>query len=315
MPAIRQGKSRASSDPPSAASELDIFMIDPSSEPLGAPISFGNTQLATLTGVAFLNGKQHVLVPQHPRFDYHQEISEVLHMKNQLLEFDEDSDAEEDEDIDIMMSDEDSIFDTGIHESKTPVMPDLKSHQASFTPEATRLPRIDCANQFDPIGSRIHLATLSDDVAVNNLDYECLPVSHNEIALRNRLRLPTAIKEAPRYLYPDQIASKPEESAVLAMTGTTGLIKGTMLESPYYIKMPGSSKCQEMWPVRFERETRHGDCGAWVVNAVTGMIYDHIVAGDPHNGMAYIIPAYKVFEDIKGRFGTQPSLYGDDSNV
>ena len=51
-----------------------------------------------------------------------------------------------------------------------------------------------------------------------------------------------------------------------------------------------------------------GDCGAWVVNANTGLLYGHIVAGDPVTGMAFIIPAHKVFSDIEHRFGVRPAL-------
>ena len=51
-----------------------------------------------------------------------------------------------------------------------------------------------------------------------------------------------------------------------------------------------------------------GDCGAWVVNANTGLVYGHIVAGDPVTGTAFIIPAHKVFSDIEHRFGSRPAL-------
>lgn len=32
------------------------------------------------------------------------------------------------------------------------------------------------------------------------------------------------------------------------------------------------------------------------------------MAGDPVSGLTYIVPAYKVFDDIESRFGTQPVL-------
>lgn len=51
-----------------------------------------------------------------------------------------------------------------------------------------------------------------------------------------------------------------------------------------------------------------GDCGSWVVNARNGEIYGHVVAGDISSGLAYIIPAYKVFDDIDLRFGSRPVL-------
>ncbi len=51
-----------------------------------------------------------------------------------------------------------------------------------------------------------------------------------------------------------------------------------------------------------------GDCGAWVIDALTGSIYGHVIAGDLTSSTAYIIPAYKVFDDIEDRFGVPPLL-------
>ena len=51
-----------------------------------------------------------------------------------------------------------------------------------------------------------------------------------------------------------------------------------------------------------------GDCGSLVVNATTGDIYGHIVSGDPSSGLAFMIPAYKVFDDIEKQFGARPSF-------
>ena len=51
-----------------------------------------------------------------------------------------------------------------------------------------------------------------------------------------------------------------------------------------------------------------GDCGAWVIDAVTGSIYGHVIAGDLTSSTAFIIPAYKVFDDIEDRFGVPPLL-------
>ena len=39
-----------------------------------------------------------------------------------------------------------------------------------------------------------------------------------------------------------------------------------------------------------------------------GQLFGHIVAGDPMLGLAFIIPAYKIFDDIKSRFGEEPLL-------
>ena len=118
------------------------------------------------------------------------------------------------------------------------------------------------ATQSDPV----KLATLPLDHSVNDLDYECLPLEDVDFEKPNRILLPTSNNGNPTYLHPQEIASEAEESTVLAVTGTTGLVKGTIsgttglvkgtiFKNSYYIKMSGSSKCQEMWPVRLERNT------------------------------------------------------------
>ena len=46
-----------------------------------------------------------------------------------------------------------------------------------------------------------------------------------------------------------------------------------------------------------------------------GQLFGHIVAGDPMLGLAFIIPAYKIFDDIKSRFGEEPLLCPSTSVV
>jgi hypothetical protein len=47
-----------------------------------------------------------------------------------------------------------------------------------------------------------------------------------------------------------------------------------------------------------------GDSGSWVIDAVTGDLYGHVVAGVPETGLAYIIPAYKTLGDIEKCLGS-----------
>jgi hypothetical protein len=42
-----------------------------------------------------------------------------------------------------------------------------------------------------------------------------------------------------------------------------------------------------------------GDCGAWVLNSETGDLHGHVVAGHPDGRVVYIIPAYKIFNEVK----------------
>ena len=51
-----------------------------------------------------------------------------------------------------------------------------------------------------------------------------------------------------------------------------------------------------------------GDCGSLVVDASTGDIYGHIVAGSPESGAAYIIPAYHIYDHLKRNFDRELKL-------
>ncbi|KAF4629312.1 hypothetical protein G7Y89_g8839 [Cudoniella acicularis] len=51
-----------------------------------------------------------------------------------------------------------------------------------------------------------------------------------------------------------------------------------------------------------------GDCGAWVVDAHSGALYGHVVAGNSSLRRAYIIPAINVMNDILQRFQHSPIL-------
>lgn len=102
MPAIHQAKSL--SHAPSRYdynNTLDVFLNEPASEPFGAQISFGDSKLATMLGIVHLNGKQHALIPQHPRFNHNREDLNNTCAKDELLEFDEDSEIDETDFVEI----------------------------------------------------------------------------------------------------------------------------------------------------------------------------------------------------------------------
>lgn len=111
------------------------------------------------------------------------------------------------------------------------------------------------------------------------------------------------------HLHPLEVATRPRDSHVLSVTGSAGLLKGTMSGTPSYKTIPGSKRIQELWTVRFEGKLVTGDCGSWVVNAQSGDLFGHIIAGSPESGVGYIVPAYQILEDVKTRFGLDLELY------
>ena len=165
----------------------------------------------------------------------------------------------------------------------------------------------------------------------NDLDYEIFEIDDPHHHNWNRVELPSP-GDHIRRIIPNKIARTLVECPVWAATGTTGCVQGIMMRQPHYIKMEGSETFQEMWVLKLDRNTSKssespqrafwlifplvdpGDSGAWVVDSA-GQLYGHIVAGDPMLGLAFIIPAYRIFEDIKSRFGEEPLLCHSSSVI
>ncbi|MCJ1411362.1 peptide-N4-(N-acetyl-beta- glucosaminyl)asparagine amidase [Ptychographa xylographoides] len=103
---------------------------------------------------------------------------------------------------------------------------------------------------------------------------------------------------------PQRVAiSGPKNARVIARTRSAGVMKGLLSGTPTFTTAPGSQTFQEVWTVALDGPIAEGDCGSWIVDAITGDLYGHIVSGSPESGKAYIVPAYQVFEDIKRQTG------------
>lgn len=112
-------------------------------------------------------------------------------------------------------------------------------------------------SQIIQLGPKI--STLSSDCTMNDLDYEVFRIDDPTFPTFNEVNTSAPNMEYPRPIYPKQIARRvTAETAVRVVTGTTGCVKGTILECPYYLKMAGSMKYQETWQVVLERPT--GKC-------------------------------------------------------
>jgi tetratricopeptide (TPR) repeat protein len=51
-----------------------------------------------------------------------------------------------------------------------------------------------------------------------------------------------------------------------------------------------------------------GDCGSWVIDDESGDLYGHVIAGDHATRDTYILPAYKMFNEIANSYGSMPTL-------
>ncbi|KAH0541248.1 hypothetical protein FGG08_004253 [Glutinoglossum americanum] len=115
-------------------------------------------------------------------------------------------------------------------------------------------------------------------------------------------------------IYAESVATGgPKDVEIVTTTGSAGLLRGRLSGTPSFMRSSRSKSFQEVWTARLNGRLARGDCGSWITDAQTGELYGHIVAGSPDTGVAFIIPAYQVFDDINKRLGGEAKLLvGDD---
>jgi hypothetical protein len=106
---------------------------------------------------------------------------------------------------------------------------------------------------------------------------------------------------------PTGIAPRARARKVVAYIPSTGKLTGLLSLSSTYTRLPTSFSFEEVYRVQFEGPIANGDCGSQVVDELTGELYGHIVAGCLSTGVAYIMAAHHVFEDM-AEHGNAPVL-------
>lgn len=320
MPAVYQSAERVPEANTSIASDNDVFLADESCEPCGALITFGHAKMATMGGVLLINGVHYGISAQHARHRPLAELEDNVPDSGPLC-FDDDSDIENDDLMDITSAASISCYsdDEVCSDSYESLLAE-SIFDAPYKPQAQS--KDHCSSQLlDGVlqrgeSSARQISSLPTDYTETDLDYEIFQLDDVQLQGPNSIHLPGSHGSPSTYIKPKGIMRNLLESDVWAATGTTGSVSGIILKSPVFIKMERSQRFQEMWTVKLDRKTMQGDCGAWVIEASTGNICGHIVAGCPTTGVAFIIPAYKVFEDIEHRLGTTPVLpMSEDVNI
>lgn len=141
----------------------------------------------------------------------------------------------------------------------------------------------------------------------SGLDYALLEVTNPRHCSEN------VITRFPCHLPPIEVNSLatevPNQTPIVAITSPFGGgISGTLYPTPSYLRAPGSKKFQEVLTAKLQVQVERGACGSWIVNAKTGCLYGHIVAGSPQSGMIFVMPFNKVFGDIESHVGVAPEF-------
>jgi hypothetical protein len=101
-----------------------------------------------------------------------------------------------------------------------------------------------------------------------------------------------------------------EDTEIVTLTTSGRYLNGTLSGTPSFTRLPNSKTYQEIYMAQLNGPLAEGDCGSWILDAETGGLYGHIIAGCEQTGTAYIMPAHNVFEDAKKRLGSEIMLPG-----
>ena len=151
------------------------------------------------------------------------------------------------------------------------------------------------------------LALVSETGTKQSLDYALVELEganrdgSNEVALE-----PNGTQRWLRVRQVAKIISS--DVGIISVTASSGLLSGKLYATASYMRLPNQRTLQELYSVRLNGKLAHGDCGSGVVDQVMGDLYGHIVAGSIGTGIAYIVPAMHVFEDIMNRLGGDVTL-------
>lgn len=158
-------------------------------------------------------------------------------------------------------------------------------------------------SQLDILGRVVYSA--SGDHSTG-LDYALIEIDDRHVQTSS-----TGLRKAQILNYSQirqVVGREPTNTPVMSMTSSAGLLTGTISGTPSFMRWPWADYFQEVWTVHFNGPLAKGDCGSLVVDATSKKFYGHIVAGSPVSGVAYIVPACQVFENLNKCFNTGQEL-------
>ena len=297
-----------------------IYAIGSLENHCGAPLLVGESNTATLGGVVSVNRKHYGLTAHHSRtLD---QSKPLCYWKTATLKFDDDDSDEEsdvdDDDFDVVTSrasissasDSEPLSSPDSDSSHTP----LELGAQDGTAEETSSPIHIKSTETVPLSPDLRdlpmlkIGSLSSSLASSDLDYNLFPLQTTDATIHNEINIQSEEACSTKQILIQGVARELTARKIFVATGTTGVVSGSMQESPHFLQIENSRHLQEVWAVRLDREILAGDSGSWVIDASTGELCGHIVASDPLTGLGYVVPAHKVFDDIKKHLGSAPVL-------
>ncbi|KAH6642296.1 hypothetical protein C7974DRAFT_408862 [Boeremia exigua] len=141
--------------------------------------------------------------------------------------------------------------------------------------------------------------TFVGELALSSLDGSSPELDYALIRLHGQSTAsPSEDYKLPLCTQPNHLGNE-LSAPVVAYTASGGCLNGIIAPGSSFMRTPNACKYQEVYHVALEQPLADGDCGSWVYDGETNKLYGHIVAGAPETGLACVVPAYQIFEDIE----------------
>ena len=187
-------------------------------------------------------------------------------------------------------SDFDSDGEVDSNSNATPEEVSSRLKEAPSLPKANTSSSGDTASDYMSLGNPF--LSFPDESGPNpGLDYALIEVSGSPEQQDNQVFNPNFSSPERGMVAITALASpdlKETREILSAASGEymTGILSG----APIYCRSPNSTQFTMNLNAVFDLPLKVGDCGSWVVDAQTGNLYGHIVAGSPGTGRAIVGP-------------------------
>ncbi|KUJ16705.1 uncharacterized protein LY89DRAFT_733712 [Mollisia scopiformis] len=104
-------------------------------------------------------------------------------------------------------------------------------------------------------------------------------------------------------LYVERVVPSIRDTVSVLIVTSVGTQTGFVSASSIYYKSHQGASSEEVYVVRLDGRLDSGVTGCWVIDPESGDLYGHIIASCPEARTAYVVPAYRIFNDIREQLG------------
>ena len=186
---------------------------------------------------------------------------------------------------------------------------DTRTSYTSAVPESSPYPirHIPSAQNTENHGHKKTICSLKGPFASSIaglsplLDYALVEITGLQVGAGD-ISLPHSSRFSP-LLEQDFAAEMDGPRDIIALSASKGSIKGRLTGIPSFGTAPNSTVSQELWTIHLNGKLEKGDCGCWIIDAASGAVYGHIIAGSPGTGVGLIAPLKHVLNDLVEQLG------------